>query len=412
MIRRIKSVPSKRRKYKIENFLASCNLPVNVSVSKNCIESGLGCVKKQAILPDGDIIDFFIVNDSLYIQLSDGNLYACTADSATSIKSVGTQKVFAYPISISGEKRVLFCGDFDAFSDNGKTFSKLPRVEVSTFFGGRYFLSDKTALYYTALFDFAKNSTNLNIEGKIWFDDDSGQVLGLYSEDNGVYVFCEHAIYFISEASNGLDFKLDKLEIAGIDLLEVSFAADGENCIFINKGKINLFKNGKVFERESILDGKTFEIQGDPTLEKGKYFLPLRLFGQKKYIYIYDIVEEKESLFELPNESIAKGKFYLYNGQLNFVSEELENSDEKRCVLASIDFNDCKVKTLSGINIISASDCNLEVSGDFGVKSYSLSSGYNALLTNLKSRTFTLEFVSPDYLGVKSLSLEYKLKGE
>ena len=414
MIKTIKSVRTNPKKRRVDNFLKESCMPINLIASSNGVFDGYGLKKTSYKTPtEVQIVKMFKAGGRIFSLCEDGSLYESKSSRVEFIGEVYNIDASILEIKVNGRSDILVARDVDVFTLNGyASFDEFPQTNAITYHNGRYYMADYYNVYITGLYNVSNSTSNFNIETKIWLDEKSGKILGFCPRLDGVIAVCEKAVYKIVLAEQVSNYKVQKINFDSVNAVDRTFAFDGETCVFINGGKLTKLVGDSLVEKASILDRISYKNAGIAKLDNGKYYYPITVTDKGKYLFVYDFASEKETLVSLKDDGFAWGEMVVQDGAIYTLNDAVLCNNQRNLIFNTMDFDDCDYKTLCGVSCFIDGDATLKIKSTESEKTYPLYSGYNSLVFNLSSRTFTFEISSDSKLSISDFAVKYRLKGE
>ncbi|MBE5753716.1 MAG: hypothetical protein E7340_00065 [Clostridiales bacterium] len=413
MIKKIKSVRTNRKKHRVDNFLKAISMPVNLIVKKDGVFDGYGLKKTVYKAPtDIQVIRLFKVGEKFFSLCKNGSLYESRTSRVDLVGEIYNMDASILEINVNGQSDILVARNENVYTLNGYgDFKNFPRSNAILFHNGRYFIANYNKVYITGLYDILNSNSNFNIVAQLALNN-SGKILGFCPRGDEIIAVCENAIYKITTSDDVAYYKAEELNIDKIVAIDRTFAFDNGSCVFLNDQKLAKLTGDKLVEKNTILDVITYKFFGIGEYIDGRYYLPIMINSKDRYLFVYDFANGAQTLVSLKENGFAWGNMVVQDGAIYTLANNTLCQNERNLTLSAIDFDDCDYKTLSGVSCEIDGDATLKISGDFGVKTYSLYTGRNSLVINLSSRAFVVELTSSNPLKIKDFALEYRLKGE
>ena len=407
----IKKVTPIKRKLNITNLKSLIKKSKNLTFNDDKIYSLYGLETLNFYMPDGEVLNANKINERYFFHMTDGYLYECSHENCERILSIGYKKPLFFEINISGKKEILVLTEKGGFILSKKQIFQFIEVVDGCFCQGRGIFANEKEVFYTEPYNLDIDTNSLTLCGKVWLDDEKERVIGVYSLDKSVYVFSKSNLYKLTFDTQGGNISLKKLSDDNFDIADLSFAKSDEECAFISNGQLYKFSNGKI-EKVNAIDFSKYYFLSQAKIVDSKYYVNILDNNVDSLIYIYDFIKKEQTLLSMPNEIVNSGEIVAKDRTAKQITLNKNVNGNRELTLLPIDFNDCKRKTLTGVNAYLEDECILEITGDFGKKRYSLLGGFNSILTNLNSRAFMLKFYTDKNFSIEKLSLEYIYKGE
>ena len=411
MIKPLTKVTSHRKKYKIKNYKDLTFKVKNLTVCQDKIDKGTCLNNVQLMLPKSQITQFFTVGNRHFVIDDQNNLYKCEKISNRKIRELNNLFVAFLEVKIDGQNEVLLAGDAESFIvGRSENIPNFPMCKTLCFHKGRIFTAIDNTITFFNQFDMENNSVSFTVAGTIALDKDAGEIQGFMSNEESLYCVCKHSIYKIISADETINFKLKREDVFGLDIKDKSFASNFGQCFFISCGKLCIF-DGNLKSKDILLTNFDFNIDSNAKFNKNHYLLTAQDDEKNKFCYIFDLLTENESMI-YPNEDIIAGEKYIV---VDGVAKELfrgASLQDKKFISNPIIMAD-GISTVCSMSVEVGSACTLKISGDFGNKYYSLTSGFNDILVNLSSRSLKLEFTAQNQnFFIDNLCIVYKQRGE
>ena len=412
MIKPISKVSSHRKKYKIKNYKDLTFKAKNLTVCQDKIDNGVLLYNALVYIPKATVVTQFFSVDNKHFFINDqSGVYMCQYGSCSKVGEINSPIVSFLPVKIYGQKEVLVADEFGAFIiGQDERIANFPMCKTLCFHNGRIFTAIDNTITFFNQFDMENNSVSFTVAGTIALDKDAGEIQGFMSNGENLYCICNNAIFKITCADENINFKVQREDIFGLDIKDKSFASNFGQCFFISCGKLYIF-DGNLKSKDMLLNNFDFTIVNNAKYNKNHYVLTAKDDEKNKFCYIFDLLTENESMI-YPNEDIIAGEKYIV---VDGVAKELfrgASLQDKKFISNPIIMAD-GISTVCSMSVEVGSACTLKISGDFGNKYYSLTSGFNDILVNLSSRSLKLEFTAQNQnFFIDNLCIVYKQRGE
>lgn len=356
----------------------------------------------------------YFLDNGLYIYCTD--LYVRKVENNTLVRSAKTFETEPKGIVVNynGNKKVLFVGE-----DNKELWQE-PNEQIDVPYGkiiflasNMLFVADGNKLTFGQPFNYSEFTSGYEQSGYFLTDISDGEIVGLLSSQDKLYIFCQHSIICLSHLGDKLDFNAKRLPVEYLNIKEKTFCAIGQEGFFISDNVLYKFFNNKIEKIDnSKLYNLNYSIFLPATNYKHIYILPITT-QQGRMAYFYDIDSKQEGFvsyfFYFTNEG------YILDGENDMAKYDFEEQVILGQPWASEwkNFDSDKIKNIYQLNIKISGTAQLRLSCDYGDKMFNLQAGTNVIKCNAMSKKIKISLENPtsNFL-VEEISVKYRIQGE
>ncbi len=357
-----------------------------------------------------------LYNEDYRIQyyLSDGSVCFHNENSTSILETFKfTSEPNIVPLRNKGEDAFLAFNQESAFFSNAEESFSLNCYPVYETVKERLYQANGREVYVSEGFNVLTG--NHDFCYRICYNTEraDGKVLGIVDFEGNILLGCEHKLVMLSFSQQPDSVVVKRLTTPHFIMREDSFKLCGDKAVFLSEGKICLYSS-KGFSSVSLPKSVQWEeIYTHCSCKGALYVIPFIRDGEK-YLCVYDT--EKDKFAEIKTQAIGlskKGALFFEDGIIYSLATEeyIENSISKNGFDTDLDF--CGAKVLYEIQLHAEGNGVLTVMGDFGLKSFNISSGCNKLYCNLYSKKFTFAFSekSADFYATQAQLVYSKIGG-
>ncbi|MBO7149368.1 MAG: hypothetical protein J6V71_00585 [Clostridia bacterium] len=336
-----------------------------------------------------EIRDMFNVDGKTYLRGYDGYLYQQTGLQQIQKIECGYMNAAMGSIILNGEKNVLFVDEKGVkIIDKSQLEIGLPSGKYFATYMLRCFVANDNTIYFSSPFDFEERSMMLDNCGNISINSQDGKILGIYDFSSYLLIVCEKSFYKLTIIDG--EFSLEKLKCYCDGIAWKSLIKMNDKLLFIANKKLYVYENFAIKEIPTTVAQHITMAGLIATGAETLYFCTTN-DPEKRSIFVYDFVKEKDSLLHVDNNSLCcKNILYNYDEQRLYAVMSGPNTASKWRSLA-MNLGDDDKKSLIELSIKVTADSTLKISGDFGDKTFALKTGVNKKTMNLRSRAFAIE---------------------
>ena len=413
MINVIKKINTVKKTRSITDDKKNTAFINNLSVTNGEINTGYTVEISGEMLPPIEILSGLSALNRHFIYCIDMGIYECVDDNCYIVGISDTHPLIT-TFTDKGEEKILITGGSTVgyvIGSTETTIVDLQPVEKMAFHAGRLFTSLKNTITFSKLYEFSDTEISFSPDGTIFIPEQFGNIEYMCSLDGNLCVFTNSTIFLISCDGDSIDFKLKRLKDVHLNIDKDTAIRVKDSVFFFQNGKFYKYSNGNINPVSTVFDSGEYKIIGKCAFGKGKYYIPVTFKG-KKGIYIFDSIDNADSILEYENPIISDDG-YIFDESVGLVSviskSDGESNAERQWRSVKTDFGSIKNKVIDKIFVKSETDCDLTVSGDFGSISFKVLSGNNEFIVSLPSKKyeFVFNFDSADF-KVEDLTVQYR----
>ncbi len=270
----------------------------NVEIKDGVLVRRAGYVESES-LPNADVKDIMCYKNTRY-YLVDNKICTLSGNTFTPVSDISFSGKFnCLSILLNGvEKPFIFN------SNKGLVLGVEKQPEIVVQFAqfnevcmGRIFQADSNKIYFSRPFDCSTNSHSLKVEYFIEIKSKYGDICGMASIDDQLFVFTKNTILKIVQDEN-LDIKIEKLNFPVSTVMEKSVGKAGSYIIFASNEELYKF-DGKKVEDIKINIGKKYCFNSNPRIVDRYY---IGLIKKQNYLQEVIIVDSSKNSFFKINE--------------------------------------------------------------------------------------------------------------
>ena len=202
------------KEYKVEDYSKItdyfANVEVDNAVCANPVTLQYFCSQV------GTMLKSYFVANRVFAYMKDKYLYEIKNYRFNLILSKITQPLLI-DVVINGKKEILVIEDKSCYVLQKNITFNFPFGTSIAKYDGRLFVANEKNIYYSNVFNFSGNSTNIENVGFLSIDAEDEKILELICFNDCLYVVCKKAIYKLTITNE--QFKFEKCEINYVDIL-------------------------------------------------------------------------------------------------------------------------------------------------------------------------------------------------
>ncbi|MCQ2387233.1 MAG: hypothetical protein MJ066_02155 [Clostridia bacterium] len=363
----------------------------------------VGAFKIKRVYKVGDLYIYYSSNKKLYTindEYSPLEYLSETFESAPEI----------IQIYANGESQILIISPDKVVVKKENSYSlstTIPYGKHVEYFKDKLFLAEGNVLNYskpTIPDDF---SSDIISGGFYKTDLKDGDICGLFCKGDKLFIVCKRAITEIKVNGDESSFIARKLSIPSIEVVEKSFAKKDDICTFISDGKRVVF-NGSELEFYDFVDIKGYEVDC-AYFSNNLYFIK---YDKTNMYFLY--YTDKKGDFS-GKIQLEKTVFGFGHGYREFDKRlyEIIETEVSLGYVGQYDFGSPDRKAIRFIDIKNFGTSTLEISGDFGKKTFRIKENENKIYCNCYSRSFKINFNdSASDFNIKDFIIKYVTYGD
>lgn len=280
----------------------------------------------------------------------------------------------------------------------------------------RIFFCDKNSVFFSEDITTLDYSQTIDFTLLVDIPKSLGLAKKVFAIDDNLYIIAKNGICKVFNWKHPSLFKLSVLNTPYLDVVNDSPVKIGEQICFVSENKIYTLLHDNLQEH-NVFD-KNIKVTQINSCGKFKHFYLVPQVvdcENRKALLVFNTLS-KESYYFSGIDNISTTNGYSFDKNDNSIMHFTNDINANQQVVwksNSINFGTCKRKSLNIIEICLEDHAILSVTGDFGVRTFHLTSGCNCIKTNLLSKSFTFTFNgSTACLPICNLRLTYNIKGE
>ncbi|MBO7344564.1 MAG: hypothetical protein J6U92_01325 [Clostridia bacterium] len=409
----IGNINQKLKTFEFDEYFNVTANTENVLLSKGQLSKSFMFKTLDKALPENvSYLKGYYVGGRYFTYCSDGVLYECLQD-ATNYISQFTKTPCALSFNVMGKDKIIFADQTERAiildGNNVSSINFMPSDFIISY-GGRIFTAYKNCVSFTKLYDFGDQNFDFSKEGVLYLPESAGEIVGVFSVDDKIYLFTKKHLFCLSGAGESIDFKLYEVETENFSLEGFVVDSCEDGFLLVTDKRLGKLKDGKITFYNTLLDLSDF------TSIRLSYYSNRCVVtiakGLKRYLFVYDFDTGEQSLLTISNTD-----YFGENGL--FFHDEFINVavlGKRGAILGTnrfwdsvdLDFNGSNNKSIREIRILSKATATLTVSGDFGSCNYKLKAGYNYIKCNLPSRYYKFKIALNGFeLGISEFKIKY-----
>ena len=411
-IQPISKVNQKFSSYTFKDLDESMALGLDLIARKDKLYTGLKLKSYLIDAPAGhSVTRSFMVNKKIYIQYTNGMLYALTNNNLEALATVGEGDAIVLDVAYQGlpKKLIIDSNGKGFFADDPDTLFDFVPATSAVCYGGRLFLSDKSSIYFGKFLDY----TDFGDYGCISIDASAGNILDLFVDGKELLVFCEYKVYTLNCLGSEQGYTLKQSACVVNPIRKNSIFKTLEGFIFSSGSKICVYKDRAIKE---VKDLKIYDLSFNAFAFDGEnYYVEAMLSDARMCVCAYSLLYDS-ICFTDSNEKILIAGGYLSNYRDKIIKiNPIDgiNTNQKRYVSKVMDLGTPKEKRIIEISLYTQNPITLSIKGDFGVKQIDFEKGYNQKKCNITSEKFAftiLAYTNEVYLS--DMQVKFMVKGE
>ena len=250
----------------------------------------------KMILPD-DVVatDIDGTSERIYVSCNDKYLRMFFTDGRMLISS----KTYSSGVKIVN---VTYLGSnqFLIVADSGSGFwgANLPAFNlfytpIGLFFEDSLYLANAKKLYFGPSFTKIQKTIPYELTNTITVDQECGEIVGLMSSKNNLYIICNNKILLFKHSKEGLGYSLKKIATPYLNIKKTEFCAVGDQGYFISSNILYRFYNDKVEKVDCYFNNNKLVSKNNLSVVGGVLLIPLK-DDVSKQTYCYDTITVKE----------------------------------------------------------------------------------------------------------------------
>lgn len=350
-------------------------------------------------------------NHSVYVYTKNNLLIKYdekTGQTETIAGALG-ESLIVEEITINGKNETLMISGGGGYVGT-KSFN-IPYGKYSAIHGGRCFTADNNTVSFCAPFDFSEYSYS-ELSGAFNTQESDGEITGLCSMGEFLYVFCQRAVYKVSLNDNSI-FVLTKLPVTVSQIEHGSVKSVGGKILFLSGKKVFAFDGNSVCVVDERMEQLNLSRINGASVCGEKYAINVTVDGNYAQ-YVLNAVDNSVQIVSAVSSKCTDGG-YMVDDTGKLYKTLLSEGD----ILGGafwqskpLYFSSPYAKNLLEISFFLKGQASLKISGDTGISEFLLVDGVNIIRLNSKSRFFTLEFTSDDCFELKEIAVKYRIIGE
>ncbi len=314
-------------------------------------------------------------------------------------------------VTDGGENRLLILTETKSLLVGEKTtVVKIPYGKYACVCDERLFIANGNEIVYGEPFNYGKISVSDQIGGKIVVNG-FGNICGLWSASNGVYVFLEKAIFLLTTSE---DFSLKKLNVGGRTITDGTVRGYGDKAFFMSEGEVCVFDGKKIKTEDFGFNKECVKLGNEVSAKDGIYCVSCTVNDDgEKYVYCRDVDLQEEFITERVGFLFDYGGYameeYAYLppvSRLCKLSSTRVYKESFRAGFVKRGLPGVGCKTITGVSANIEGDAYLDVTGDFGTTTFYV--GKRSSGCKLRSRGFGFEFTDTNkFKRAEDLTISY-----
>lgn len=347
---------------------------------------------------DGELF-VYCDDKKVYIKTADGYVGACDETFENAPDIIG--------ITVTGDKRFLITdGIKSAITGKVGALSVPVKGDCFAVFAGMLFAASGRVIRFSAPFDFANFSVDLNLGGYFETEIRDGDVRYMAEQNGKLCVVCRHSIIYLTVFGDRTDYLAERLQTGYLDVKKDSVVKIGEKIFFITNGKLG--ELGSSLKTYDVLYADAVKNAGKAQTFGGYYILPFTSDGKFKTLYC-DTDGDGFSAYAAEGGGMISDGGTFYDSQKNAFYTFTENSETVEADAVGGDFGTCALKAVINISLCCDGDGYITATGDFGERVFSLKKGCNVIGCNLTSKRFSF---SQTGTFAEEIKIKYRIYGE
>ncbi|MBQ3116194.1 MAG: hypothetical protein IJC07_04120 [Clostridia bacterium] len=404
----IESVSVSKKTFIITNFNEFTSFYKNLKIKDGKLSK---CLYKRQI---GDIGYNLTVKN---VYELDGKTYFVTGDRVYLFNGTGVQRLTFYSGETAGIFSVIYAGvkrtlmlnkGGSQFLDGDKKAVQIPFKKHAEVVGDKMFLGEGSALIYGYTTDLSGFS---ELGKQIILPTDAGEIIALIKDGKELLIFCSLAVFRLTTFGEGVDFKLDRLNLPRLNLLEGTVVSLGDRVAFIDGNKLCTLKGDSINSVDTALSIDRLDVIKECVSFKGKYVLPFE-YGGEKFAYIIDVKGGDEQVLSIPS-AIGEEGTYVVNDKIYRI-DQIEGEPCGSALYESVctDFCSPKNKALTNVYVDCDQSAELKLSSAYFDKKFDISASTRPKKCNLSARKFAFSLSADIPFNAQKIIFEYRIKGE
>lgn len=389
-IKGITQVKGEGKYYNVDDFASITKLTKGVFSKRDKIYFGVGIKRIGKILKNGvKPIKIFTVHEKLFVCTAGGEIYVQKSGELNKLKIPPFNSIpKIYPIKYDGKDSALIISDgMDYIVNDTFNYVGVPNADTVANYKDGIFFGYKRKIYACLDKDYTRfnvdftNYLTINIPAKL------SCVKKLIPFKDCLLAVCANGFAQIKLTSDEMRLSFTPIDTEPVKIEEDTVVKIGDTVYFLSRGKLCVYDGGKVYEKDTLLDGNSFtkiSVVG----ASGKYYLlPGLFFDGEKGLYVYDVEENKDAFLDFGDRLLSEdGTVLDKDGNVGIISFDGDGFSEWQSV--DTDFDQEEKKTLYQLYVKCFGDCVLTLTGDKRTKTFNLKEGGNLFNVNLYAQKF------------------------
>ena len=365
--------------------------------------------KIAKIYHTGGRIFVYCVDNKVYEYVGDSFKVVC--DSVTAIPTINQityQKADGLLLAFNNKAIIV--------TDSEKKEIDLELGEFVETLKGRIFTVKEGNLYYGDKFDFSTFSYSFELNGYIGFEEDLGEIIGLYTIDDILYAIFNNGVYSVRFTDGVEEIEVKKIVMPDLNVKKGNVVRDGDIIYLLEGEKLWCLNKGALSKKDGFTLNSDYMVKEFGVLAGEMIVLSVTIDGVNgEYLCLYDLEKRSTILISYQN-SILSSKGLTVNAQKTALTKiDLNSKEPEKVYFESYrqDLGSCNFKSLLNVEVNSDCQATLTIEGQFGIRNYSLKNGCNQIRCNLWSDyyLFRIEALSVNS-KIDNLKIKYNVAGE
>ncbi len=314
-------------------------------------------------------------------------------------------------VVVEGQNKTLIVTKTEAYID-GQNFN-IPFGKYAQVYQGRIFTANEKTISFGAQFDFTTFSVS-GLVGTFTVEQQDGEIKGIATLSDGLYIFCESAIYKLYPDEQTV-FSLKRLDECVSNVKQGSVQSVGGKIYFYCDTKLMAFNGNSVVETIVDLD-KVSSFYGDCTACFGANHLSCLMQNGSTDVKLmmYNTLEKTLEFCAHNVQCVADGGYYCDGEGKVFLLKSEEKTDKQAFWRSKkLDLWQTGKKTIVGVSLVSNGEVTLLLEGQSAKRTLHFSGGRLCLKTHCTSNDFTITLTGQgSAFNVCNLKLKYIVAGE
>lgn len=409
------TVPSfSEKSYVLDNFSNVTKTAYNVGCEKNSLKTFTQLRKYKGELPNCEILALLTDGERFYLYGSDG-LYVKQGETYRFIKSLETK-----PSIISFLYKDVKYALFNSSSGNFVLEQNLeerggfsiPFGECSLVYKNRLYVCNKNQIYFSKFNDLVCFDNSINSDaGVIKINEKFGELQNLFATRDGVLILCDKGISLLKPNYKTEAFKLSTLA-SNLNLQKGSAIVQNDTLYFINDGELCVCKNNSVSFVSTKTNLSIFKIQEGCGFNDGAYYLSLKDYNDRCFLFTYDVNAKTEKLISIDLPIVSSDGKFVCDNSICEVTRSISETEDFLWESEPIDFGDFSLKQISEIYLDTKFPVELEISNCHSKKVIKFSKDSKLKKFSMCGRFFNLILRGQGLVEIEKIKLKYRIKEE